>query len=215
MAKNTGVSLAVIRRLPRYYRFLEDLRKEGIEYISSRKFAELIGVTASQVRQDLNCFGGFGQQGRGYDVANLCKEIETILGIRRQTPAVLVGAGNLGAAIANHMDFSQRGFSLLGIFDTDARKIGQTIGKQTILDMQTLGEFCQKHHPQMAILCIPQEGAEKIVPSLIEWGIEGFWNFSHFNLAVSYENVIVENVHLGDSLLTLSYLIQERDQQKT
>ena len=211
MPKNLDVSISVIRRLPRYYRFLGDLLQSGTERISSREFAELIGVTASQIRQDLNCFGGFGQQGYGYNVAALHSEIGRILGLDQKRPAILVGAGNLGLALANHMRFNDRGFSLLGIFDNSPEKIGLSVGSIVVRDSVELEAFCKENNPAVAILCIPKDAAIVLTDNLVEWGIKGFWNFSHYDMSVKYRDIAVENAHLGDSLMTLSYRIGEAE----
>lgn len=210
MPKYPGVSLSVIRRLPRYYRYLTDLKQGGTERISSREFAQLIGVTASQIRQDLNCFGGFGQQGYGYNVAGLHAEIGRILGVEADRPAVLIGAGNLGLALANHIYFERQGFRLVGMFDRDPAKIGRTVRDWVIQDSANLEEFCRECQPQIAILCIPKESAREMVDDLVEWGVKGFWNFSHHDISLKYKDkVAVENVHLSDSLMTLGFNVGE------
>lgn len=209
MSKYPGVSLAVIRRLPRYYRFLGELLAKGVERISSREFAALIGVTASQIRQDLNCFGGFGHQGYGYNVASLHGEIAKILELDQKRRAILIGAGNLGLALVNHMRFEDRGFRLIGIFDNSPEKIGKPAGKWTILDAAGLEDFCKKEKPEAAILCIPKDAAVSLSELLVRQGVKGFWNFSHYDLSVQHRDVAVENVHLGDSLMTLSFRVGE------
>jgi len=212
MSKNMDVSVSVIRRLPRYYRFLGDLLLSGTERISSREFAELIGVTASQIRQDLNCFGGFGQQGYGYNVQGLHSEIGKILGLDKKRSAILVGAGNLGLALANHMRFQDRGFSLIGIFDNSPSKIGIAVGDCIVRDAAELEDFCRDNKPEAAILCIPKDVAIVLTDNLVSWGIKGFWNFSHYDMSVKYRDIAVENAHLGDSLMTLSYCIGDIEQ---
>lgn len=209
MAKHENVSLSVIRRLPRYYRFLGDLLKNGIHRISSRELSQKMGVTASQIRQDLNCFGGFGQQGYGYNVEALHNEIGSILGIDKGLDIILLGAGNLGRAIASHMSFDSRGFNLIGIFDVSDEIIGQTIRGIRVSHADTLPDFCRQRKPKVAMLCIPKNSAQEIADNLVELGIRGFWNFSHYDLALDYENIVVENVHLGDSLMTLCYRVNE------
>lgn len=211
MAKNTYISLPVIRRLPRYYRFLYDLRENGITRISSGELSEKMGLTASQIRQDLNCFGGFGQQGCGYTVDQLYTEIGRILGIDEPTDAILLGVGNLGKAVANHMDFTRRGFRLVGLFDHAPEIVGTTFGEKTVLPISQIEEFCGEHHPRMAILCIPKEAAPELVSRLIACGVTGFWNFSHYDINYDHPGVTVENVHLGDSLMTLSYRMKDSD----
>ncbi len=212
MPKNQGVSLSVIKRLPRYYRFLGDLLKKDVTRISSRELAQLMQLTASQIRQDLNCFGGFGQQGYGYNVADLRREIGSILGLDRHTPAILIGVGNLGRTIARHMDFESSGFQLVGLFDNNPSVIGQTVRGLSVSDISQLDEFCRSHKPKAAILCIPRDVARATAERLIGLGISNFWNFSHYDLLLDFDGLIVENVHLGDSLMTLSYRIHAGEQ---
>ena len=209
MAKNEHVSLSVIRRLPRYYRFLADLLRAGTTRISSRELSNKMGLTASQIRQDLNCFGGFGQQGYGYNVEQLHKEIGNILGVDTGLGATLIGAGNLGRAIATHMSFETRGFNLIGVFDNSPSVIGQVIQGVQVKDVSSLDEFCRMHEPTVAILCIPKNAAQELADHLIELGIKGFWNFSHYDISINSSDVVVENVHLGDSLMTLCYRVNE------
>ena len=195
----------MIRRLPRYYRFLDELLKKGVVRVSSGELSAILGLTASQIRQDLNCFGGFGQQGYGYLVQQLHEEIGKILGLDQTADAILIGAGNLGRAIANHLDFEQRGFRLTAIFDAAQDVIGQSVRDLIVSDMATLEEFCEAHKPTLAILCVPYDAAKGNVDRLKNSGIRVFWNFSHYDIAVDDPGCIVENVHLGDSLMTLSY----------
>ena len=206
MSKDS-ISNSVIRRLPRYYRFLEDLENNGYIRISSRELSEKMGLTASQIRQDFNCLGGFGQQGYGYKVSDLRREIKQILGLDRLNPIILLGAGNLGSAIAEHIDFRSKGFELIGVFDTDPAKHGQKIGDVIVQDSAEIEKFCAEKNPSAAVLCIPKTAAEKTVDRLIDCGIKAFWNFTHYDLFVAHEGIAVENVHLGDSLTTLSYRI--------
>ncbi len=214
MAKHQGVSLSVIKRLPRYYRFLGDLLKKDVTRISSRELAQLMQLTASQIRQDLNCFGGFGQQGYGYNVADLRREIGSILGLDRNIPTILIGVGNLGRTIARHMDFESSGFQLVGLFDNNPSVIGQSVRGLTVSDVAQLDEFCHARQPKAAILCIPREVARATAERLISLGVTSFWNFSHYDLLLDFEGLIVENVHLGDSLMTLSYRIHAGEQAK-
>lgn len=207
MDNSRRVSDLVIKRLPRYYRFLGELRVQGINRISSRELAERMGLTASQIRQDLNCFGGFGQQGYGYNVEQLHEEIGHILGLDRKQKAILIGVGNLGRAIANHIRFEQLGFQLIGIFDKKESLTGQIIRNLPVRSTAVMDEFCRENLPAVAILCIPKEGALTIAEQLIKLGVKGFWNFSHEDIAVAHPGVIVENVHFGDSLMTLRYRI--------
>ena len=204
MSKNS-ISNSVIRRLPRYYRFLGELENNGYVRISSRELSEKMGLTASQIRQDFNCFGEFGQQGYGYNVSDLRFEIGKILGLNVQTPMILLGAGNLGTAIASHIDFKNKGFDLIGAFDSNPELVGKKIGSLSVRDISELEKFCNENKPVAAILCIPMSAAEKMVDTLISCGIKAFWNFTHYDIRINHENVAVENVHLGDSLTTLSY----------
>ena len=211
MSKN-AISNSVIRRLPRYYRFLGELEGNGYVRISSRELAEKMGLTASQIRQDFNCFGEFGQQGYGYNVSALRGEIGRILGLDVKTPMILLGAGNLGRAIASHIDFCNRGFELVGIFDASADIIGRRIGNLPVRNICELEEFCEQAHPVAAILCIPKDAAARETDRLIGLGVRAFWNFTHYDLRVDHKDIAVENVHLGDSLTTLSYgLKNEKD----
>ena len=205
MAKDTNISLPVIRRLPRYYRFLYDLKEKGVTRISSRELSQKMRLTASQIRQDLNCFGGFGQQGYGYIVDQLYDEIGHILGMDRLTPTILLGLGNLGTAVGNHIEFKARGFNLIGLFDDNPDLVGDTRADMTIRSTDELEAFCRQNKPEMAVLCVPKEAAPRIVETLVNCGVKGFWNFSHYDILHDYPDVIVENVHMGDTLMTLSY----------
>ena len=199
------ISNSVIKRLPRYYRFLGELKAEGVTKISSRELSERMGLTASQIRQDLNCFGGFGQQGYGYNIDILQSEIGAILGLDKPKSIILIGVGNLGRAITMHMNFESKGFYLAGLFDSKESLVGQIVKNQPVRSTDTLDEFCRENLPDAAILCIPKEAAEEISKQLIKLGIKCFWNFSHYDLTVQNPDVKVENVHLGDSLTRLSY----------
>ena len=204
------ISDSVIRRLPRYYRFLGELKNAGLTRISSRELSERMGLTASQIRQDLNCFGGFGQQGYGYNIELLRTEIAQILGLDRPQNAILIGVGNLGRAIAQHITFESRGFHLIGLFDNKEALVGQMVRNLPIRSISTLDEFCRENLPTVAILCVPKNAAESLSDQLVKLGIKGFWNFSHYDLAMKHPNVTVENMHFGDSLMTLSYRLQEK-----
>ncbi|MBO5383648.1 MAG: redox-sensing transcriptional repressor Rex [Ruminococcus sp.] len=200
-----NISASVIKRLPRYYRFLAELKKQNVLHISSRQLAENMGLTASQIRHDLNCFGGFGQQGYGYVVSDLYCEIGKIIGVNQCNPTILIGAGNLGKAIASHINFDNKGFKLIGIFDSDMNLKGKKIGEFEIMHTDVLKDFCKSEKPVAAVLCIPKAAAADMADTLIEYGIQAFWNFSHYDLKINHSDVIVENVHLGDSIMTLSY----------
>ena len=205
MAKSGSISASVIKRLPRYYRFLGVLLKEGVERISSQELASRMKLTASQIRQDLNCFGGFGQQGYGYNVEGLHEEIGKILGVDKTVGAILIGAGNLGKAIATHINFSTRGCKLIGICDADEKLVGTSVAGLAIRSPLELQSFCAAEKPRLAILCIPKTSTQDIADQLVKLGIKAFWNYSHYDLSIDHENIVVENVHLGDSLLTLTY----------
>lgn len=203
--QKSSISASVIKRLPRYYRFLGELMNKGVERISSGQLSELMKLTASQIRQDLNCFGGFGQQGYGYNVAGLREEIGKILGVDKQLPTILIGAGNLGKAIAAHINFETRGCVLKGIFDNDPKLTGETVADIAVRHIDELEDFCKEKKPVVAILCIPKAATQEIADKLVDLGIRAFWNFSHYDLSAKHSSVAVENVHLGDSLLTLTY----------
>lgn len=207
MENSRHISDLVIKRLPRYYRFLGELKASGVNRISSRELAERMGLTASQIRQDLNCFGGFGQQGYGYNVEQLHEEIAHILGIDRKQKAILIGLGNLGRAIANHIKFEQLGFQLIGIFDKKESLTGDIVRNLPVRSTAVMDEFCRENLPDIAILCIPKENALPIAEQLIKLGVRGFWNFSHEDISVNHPEISVENVHFGDSLMTLRYRI--------
>lgn len=203
--KRSEISSSVIKRLPRYYRFIGELIKQGIVRSSSGELAEKMSLTASQIRQDLNCFGGFGQQGYGYNLVELRTEIGKILGIDRGYKAVLFGAGNLGKAIASHMNFGEYGWELIGIFDSDLRKENEKVADLSVMHISRMESFITENKPEIAILCIPKAAAQEYADKLVSLGIKAFWNFSHFDLKVSHKNIVVQNVHLGDSIMTLSY----------
>lgn len=202
------ISMSVIKRLPRYYRFLGELKKKEVSRISSRELSQMMGFTASQIRQDLNCFGGFGQQGYGYNVDQLRAEIGSILGVGSGFKTILIGCGNLGKAIASHMAFEDRGFELVGIFDKKADSMQDIrIKGISISPVEDLEIYCKEVEPIVAVLCIPTDATPDIVKRLIDLGITNFWNFSHYDINSVYPQAIVENVHLNDSLMTLSYQI--------
>ena len=203
---NKNISMAVIRRLPKYYRYLGDLLDKDIQRISSKELSEIIGFTASQIRQDLNNFGGFGQQGYGYNVEALHNEIGKILGLDTKYNAVLVGAGNLGQAIANYSGFKKAGFEIKALFDANPRLIGLKIRDFEVLDSEIIEEFVKDNNIDIAIICIPKNGAQELADKLVNAGIKGIWNFASIDLNVP-SSVIVENVNLTESLFTLSYLM--------
>ena len=199
------VSASVINRLPRYYRYLTELENSGIDRISSKELSERMSVTASQIRQDLNCFGGFGQQGYGYNIEILQQEIARILGLDHPKTAIVIGIGNLGRAVTQHINFESKGFRIIGLFDSKESLVGQVVKNLPIRSTNTIDEFCKENLPDAAILCIPKNAAMVMADQLVGLGIKGFWNFSHYDLALKYPGVKVENVHFGDSLMTLSY----------
>ena len=204
------VSIQVIRRLPRYYRFLSELEANGVEQVSSTKLASIMSATASQVRQDLNCFGGFGRQGCGYSVSDLKKEIGKILGLDNTHHSILLGAGNLGRAIATHLNFENLGFKLDAIFEKDHKLVGTMIRGITVLSDNEIEEYVTTHDVDTAMLALPKDSVDLLIDKLYELGIRNYWNFSHFDISRKYHDTIVENVHLSDSLMTLCYRINER-----
>ncbi len=207
------ISQAVIRRMPRYYRYLKDLLDEGIERISSNELSARMKVTASQIRQDLNNFGGFGQQGYGYNVQYLYEEIGKILGMDQQHNIVVIGAGNMGQALANYVDFEKRGFVIIGLFDVNPNLIGTTVRGIEINDVATLPEFLQANEADIAVLAVTKDKAPEIADLLVSLGIRAIWNFAHLDLDLP-KDVIVENVHLSDSLMQLSYNIVKNKAKK-
>ncbi|MCR4908282.1 MAG: redox-sensing transcriptional repressor Rex [Lachnospiraceae bacterium] len=202
--KEKQISGAVIARLPRYFRFLGELKDEGVEKISSRELSKLMHVTASQIRQDLNHFGGFGQQGYGYNVSFLYDEIAQILGLDHTHNLIVIGAGNLGHALAGYPNFEKRGFLIRGIFDINPGCIGSQIRGIKIRSMEELPEFVRVNRIDIAVIAIPKTAAVGVSQILVENGIRAIWNFSHVDLPVP-EGVVVEDVHLTESLLKLSY----------
>lgn len=198
------ISKAVIERLPRYYRYLGELRDEGVERISSQDLSRLMNVTASQIRQDFNHFGGFGQQGYGYNVESLYHEIAQILGLHHKHHLVLIGAGNLGQALANYVNFEKRGFIITGIFDRNQQLIGREIRGIKVRGMEELEPFIRENDIDIAVLTIPKTSAERVAEVLVKSGIKAIWNFAHVDLKVP-RGVQVENVHLSESLMKLSY----------
>lgn len=210
MSKNDSISMSVIRRLPRYYRFLSELNEQNVDRISSTKLAQIMNVTASQVRQDLNCFGGFGQQGYGYSVGQLKDEIKNILGLNNNYKAVLIGVGNFGKAVAMHMDFEKLGFKLIACFDKNKDKVGQKLNDLYVKDDSELEDFCRQNHVDTAFLCIPKVAVENVLDALYGLGIKNYWNFSHYDINAKYDDTIVENVHLSDNLMTLCYRMNNK-----
>ena len=202
--KDRYVSPVVVKRLPRYYRYLDDLLGKNIKRISSTELSRRMGVTASQIRQDLNCFGGFGQQGYGYNVQMLHDKIGNILGIDRGYKMIIVGAGNLGHALANHNNFKKRGFTLVGIYDTDPSKIDTTIAGITVEDYNDIDSSVKDKKPDIAILAVPKLAVNEVAERLVKNGVNGILNFTYAELKLP-DNVVVENVHISDTLMTLAY----------
>ena len=194
MQKKPYISMPVIRRLPRYYRFLRHLDKRGVTRISSKELSEKMGFTASQVRQDFNCFGGYGQQGYGYGVHQLCEEIGSILGVDRAHKCILIGAGNLGKAIATHISYNFAGFDLIGIFDNSEQVVGQQIADLRVLPAAGIRRFCSENAPLMAILCVPDSAVKSVVELLYDIGIKSYWNFSHYDITMKHPDAIVEKL---------------------
>ena len=207
------ISKAVIKRLPRYYRYLGELMEENVERISSNDLSKKMHVTASQIRQDLNNFGGFGQQGYGYNVRYLYTEIGKILGLDTVHPMIILGAGNLGQAIANYTNFERRGFVIRGMFDINPKLIGLVIRGIEIRSVDDLETFIRENNIQIAALTIPKTKAPEIADRLIKAGIKAIWNFAHVDLNVP-DDVVVENVHLSESLMRLSYRVCRLQDQK-
>lgn len=199
-----GISQAVISRLPRYFRYLGELKDEGIERVSSQELSDIMQVTASQIRQDLNNFGGFGQQGYGYNVEYLYEEIGKILGLDQEHNLIIVGAGHLGQALVNYMDFERRGFIFRGIFDIDPQIHGMQIRGITVSPMEEMERFVKEKGIDIAVLTIPKDSAVEVAEQLVSYGIKGIWNFAHVDLHVP-QGIQVESVHLSDSLMKLSY----------
>lgn len=207
------ISQAVIGRLPRYYRYLGELKDEGVERISSQELSELMKVTASQIRQDFNNFGGFGQQGYGYNVEYLYKEIAKILGLDQQHNFIIIGAGNLGQALGNYMNFERRGFIFRGMFDKNPDLVGKDVRGVKVMPMEDMEQFIKDNDVDIAVLTIPKTSAVDLADKLVANGIRAIWNFAHVDLNVP-EGVLVENVHLSDSLMKLSYNINRYMKEK-
>lgn len=207
--EHNEVPVIVIRRLPRYYRYLGELLNQGINRISSASLSKKMGVTASQIRQDFNYFGGFGQQGYGYNVATLYDEIGKILGLNKTHHMIIIGAGNMGHALLNYTNLEKKGFKVIGIFDNDVRKIGKTIKGIEITNVDYLEDFCRKHTVDIATLSLPRDVVGEIAQRLINIGIKGLWTFSYSEISVP-DDVAIESVHLSDSLMTLSYKLETK-----
>lgn len=210
MDKNKNISMAVIKRLPKYYRYLEELMKNDVDRISSKELGEKIGFTASQIRQDLNCFGDFGQQGYGYNVKELYSQIGSILGLDRGYEAALVGAGNIGQAVSNYSRFENLGVKITAIFDANPKLIGMKIRDVEIMDIDNMENVLNEHKIDIGIICVPRKNSQSVADELIKGGVRAIWNFAPVDLIVP-DYVKVENVHLSESLMTLIYLLNESD----
>ena len=208
------ISQAVIRRMPRYYRYLGDLLDEGVERISSNDLSSRMNVTASQIRQDLNNFGGFGQQGYGYNVKYLYEEIGKILGLNTKHYVIIIGAGHLGQALANYVKFEKLGFVITALFDVDETLIGQAVRGIPILSVCGLSDYVRDNRVDIATLTMPKSEAASIANELVASGVRAIWNFAHVDLELSDQDVIVENVHLSDSLMQLSYNTVKHTKEK-
>ena len=207
------VSNAIIRRLPRYRRYLGQLQVKGIKKISSGELSELIGYTASQIRQDLNTFGEFGQQGYGYEVDKLYKEINKILGLDREYRTVVVGVGNLGQAITNYTYYYKIGFNIIGLFDKDPEVIGKEINDVKIMDGDILEDYVRNNAVDIGIICVTRDNAQEVADALVRGGVKGIWNFAPIDLDVP-DDIALESVHLSDSLHALSFMIKSKSEEE-
>ena len=209
---STTPSPAVVRRLPRYYRYLRELITQGKMRISSGELSALMDVTASQIRQDLNCFGGFGQQGYGYNVNYLFAKISEILGVGAGFHAVIIGAGDLGRGLVHQSMFEKRGVDILAMFDTGEGMVGQSVAGIEVLSLDALEDFCAAHQVDIAVITCPKEQVRPIAHRLVECRVKGLWNYMGVELGYTPQEIVVENVHLGDSLMILNYKIASRYQ---
>ncbi len=213
MKGQTEVSEAVVNRLPRYYRYLRELYRKDILRVSSGELADMMGVTASQIRHDFNCFGGFGQQGYGYNVKFLYHKISEILGVQDNFSAIIIGAGNLCRAIATGPIFTHRGVRLLAIFDNNPAKAGSTVAGVSVYPIEQLHEFCGKNRVDIAVFTVPKAAARESAERILGTGIRGVWNYTNMELDLSTHGIAVQNIHLGDTLMTLCYTIKERSNE--
>ena len=212
--RSEAVSPAVIKRLPRYFRYLRELIREGKLRISSSELSARMRVTASQIRQDLNCFGGFGQQGYGYNIKFLYNKISELLGVNESYNAVIIGAGKLGRALAATHMFERRGVNRLAMFDVDPALIGTKIYDVPVYSVAELGSFCREHNVHIGVLTVPKEAAYEVSHTIVDAGVKGIWNFANMELRLDNPDVIVENIHLGDSLMTLCYEIKTANEKR-
>ena len=209
MKNDKKISTPVLRRLPKYYRHLEELSRKGIEKISSKDLSRLINVTASQIRQDLNCFGGFGQQGYGYNVKTLRDNLADILGVTKRFTAIMIGVGHLGQAIANHTTLTRSGVDLVALFDVSSDVVGTEVAGITVKNIAEAHRFCLENRVDIAILTLPKSEALPVANVLANAGVKGFWNFTNAEISIPGKSVSVENVYMGDSLMKLCYDVQE------
>ena len=205
--KEEKISEAVVRRLPKYYRYLEDLEQKGIERISSRKMSDDLNLNASQIRRDLNCFGGFGQQGYGYQVIKLKEEIKKILGLGKKYNAVIIGAGNIGQALINYLGFEKEGYIITALFDVNDKIIGKEIHGKKVYAMSSLPKYLTENQTDIGFIATPKEVAQQAANTLMKSGVKAIWNFAPVDVAVQ-KGVKIENVHLSDSLYVICYHIQ-------
>ena len=212
MSNKPKVSNAIIRRLPRYRRYLGHLQTRGVRKVSSNELSEMIGYTASQIRQDLNTFGEFGQQGYGYEVDRLYREINRILGLDREYKTVVVGCGNLGQAITNYTYYYKIGFNIIGLFDANPKIVGNVINDVEVMDSADLEEYVKREKIDIGIICVNRENAQKVADALVSGGVKGIWNFAPIDLNIP-ENVALESVHLSDSLHALSFMIKNMSEE--
>lgn len=208
--KDSKVSITVIRRLPKYHRHLGDLMNRGVTRISSKELSKLTGFTASQIRQDLNNFGGFGQQGYGYNVEDLFRQVGNILGLNKKYNTVITGAGNLGQAIANYTGFGEAGFKVISLFDKNPRLIGMKIRDVEIRDVADMKDFIEENDVEIGVITTPKENAQEVADIYTASGIKAIWNFAPTDIDVP-EHIIVENVHLCESLFILSYFLNAEE----
>ena len=211
--QSKNISIAVIKRLPRYYRYLGELLAHDVVRISSKELSEKMGVTASQIRQDLNNFGGFGQQGYGYQVEYLYTEIGKILGLDKKNTLIILGAGNLGMALVNSTGLQRRGFEVVGIFDVKPEVIGTTVRGIPVAHIDTLEQFLKEHEVDMAALTVPKAVAPTLAADVVKWGVKAIWNFAPTDLQLP-NDVVLENVHLTESLMRLSYKKKAAEEEK-
>lgn len=210
MAQKKTISDAVVRRMPRYLRYLTEMHEHGVARISSRELGEKMGLTPSQIRQDFSHFGEFGQQGYGYRVADLLQAICGILALDREYHMVVIGAGNIGQAVAKYKNFREHGFYIDALFDIDPELIGEKVQGIKVIDWDKIGAYAKNHPVDIGVVCVPREAGQEVTDRLIECGIRNIWNFTPMDLTVA-EDILVENVHLSESLYALAFRASRRD----